>query len=149
MADVYKIGANGIEYDIKDEEARNSLQEVRAEIDEARAEIDNLTISDAESKNLIHEIQGQISELHVVPNTSIGTFSGESQTAKIQRAISNGILPIGTPFIGSFISGSIYFVCGHLYYSGNGLYGFVMAGNYIGLRVWNINNGVYNEKILA
>lgn len=72
-------------------------------------------------------------KVYVVPGTDIGVTAGETLLDKLQRAVSQGVIPIGKPFIGYFASSAYYYCTGHLAYYSNGyLYGEIIAGTYTG-----------------
>ena len=81
--------------------------------------------------------------LVVIPGTSIGSVSGESRLAKLQRAISRGVIPIGETFTGYFISSARYYCNGYLYSSGNKLYGSVTLSAYNRAEEYNVEADVW------
>lgn len=88
-------------------------------------------------------------KLYVVPGTSIGSVSGETILAKVQRAVSQEVIPLGKPFTGFFTSAARYYCDGFLYSSENKLYGYVNVSSYaqpyfltVSADVWTVRNAV-------
>ena len=88
-------------------------------------------------------------KLVVIPGTNIGSVSGETLLAKVQRAVSQEVIPIGKPFTGFFTSAARYYCDGFLYYSENKLYGYVNVSSYsrpyfftVSADVWTVRNAV-------
>lgn len=152
MGEVSKISANGIDYDVKDEVARNGISSANANIATLQESVGTAQNDIATANANIATLQTRVSALdylHVVPLRTIGYTSGESVAAKIERAVANGYIPVGEPFIGAFSSGSRYFTAGYLYSTGSGTYGFVLAGSPDGFYVCKVSAGTYTVTKLA
>ena len=94
-----------------------------------------------------------------IPNVNIDVYAGETILDKIQRAISNGVIPTDRSFIGTIRSGSLYYVDGELYTSSGKLYGTVHIESFdFGSRIytvqadawtWRDQMRVYEETIIV
>ena len=84
--------------------------------------------------------------LAIITGTSIGSESGETIIAKVQRAISQGVIPVGTPFTGYFASGARYYCDGFLYSSGDALYGYVNVSSYNNPVFLTVNGGEWTAR---
>ena len=94
-------------------------------------------------------VDSNLTDLYVVPGTSVGSVSGETLLAKVQRAVSQEVIPLGKPFTGFFTSAARYYCDGFLYYSENNLYGYVNVSSYarpyfltVSADVWTVRNAV-------
>lgn len=70
-----------------------------------------------------------------------GSSTGSTVLERIQNAVTNGVIPVGKPFIGTVLAGAYYFVCGYLYNSPAN--GFVMVGWYNGSASYAIQSGTW------